>query len=34
MWAEQNSQAEGSNAGEEAQGMADLAGGIKWESPK
>lgn len=33
-WAEQNAQAEDSNIGEETQGMADLAGGIKQESPK
>lgn len=34
MWAEQNPQEEGRNTGEGAEGMADPAGGIRWESPK
>lgn len=34
MWAEQNPQAGGSNVGEETKRMADLASGIKQESPK
>lgn len=41
IWTEQNLQAEGSKAGEETmgnaeetKGMADLAGDLKWESPK